>query len=150
MVTITISRNQVLTIVISVLIGVGISAAVLIPQLNNLIKQIDILVAQVETIPFMEAQITALENVNQTQYQLILIQNNTIYSYLQLLDSDLQYIHSIQKLLEIQKFQTARLEKSFKILDPTYVPTIDYDKVYGNLTFDQWWDLNKNNILFKR
>jgi len=150
MVTITITRNQVLTITVSILIGVGISTAILLPQLNNLIKQVDILVAQVETIPYMQAQITTLEKVNQTQYQLIIIQNNTINGYIKTLETDLDYIHSIQKLLEIQKYQTARLEKSFKILDPTYVPTIDYDKVYGNLTFDQWWDLNKNNILFKR
>jgi len=140
----------VLTITVSILIGVGISTAILLPQLNNLIKQVDILVAQVETIPYMQAQITTLEKVNQTQYQLIIIQNNTINGYIKTLETDLDYIHSIQKLLEIQKYQTARLEKSFKILDPTYVPTIDYDKVYGNLTFDQWWDLNKNNILFKR
>ncbi|MBM3292847.1 hypothetical protein FJY84_09260 [Candidatus Bathyarchaeota archaeon] len=139
-----------LTITVSILIGVGISTAILLPQLNNLIKQVDILVAQVETIPYMQAQITTLEKVNQTQYQLIIIQNNTINGYIKTLETDLDYIHSIQKLLEIQKYQTARLEKSFKILDPTYVPTIDYDKVYGNLTFDQWWDLNKNNILFKR
>lgn len=145
-----VDKNQVISLVLCFSIGVVVGLAVLIPQQNNLIDKINSLIEQVETIPLLLNQISALENVTETQSLVIENQNLVIENYESLLDSELEYIHNIQKLLESQKYEKALLEKLLKTINPLYQLNVNFDLVYGDKKFEDWWDENKANILFKR
>lgn len=113
----------------------------------------------------LNSQISALEDQAEYLDEVILIKQNLLDSQQDIIDAveeletqaditrDQLEVYEVYKqnadaLIEELNFEITILNKlaarqTFRAEDPTYVSEINFLGVYGNLSFEDWWELNK-------
>ncbi len=113
----------------------------------------------------LNSQISALEDQAESLDEVILIKQNLLDSQQDIIDAveeleaqaditqDQLEVYEVYKqnadaLIEELQLQVSLLNKlaarqTFRAEDPNYVSEINFLGVYGNLSFEDWWELNK-------
>jgi len=143
------TKNIVIGLVIGILVGaVGIYAVDMsrFSQLNKQIKSLeDLTDSQQEIIDAQEAAVLIVDTLRAE----INASHELIKEYEEYKESADALIAKLREDYNILNFlcaqRTYKLEEALTQLnqyDPEYEPGIEFSFVYGNLSFEDWWEIN--------
>jgi hypothetical protein len=131
------SRQLAKGIIIGFIIGALLIYGINSIMNTNLRNEITILRKDIE---LKDELITSLEEAYESSKDLIDARNSMI-------DSQQELIETLTYNSARQDYQIALIESILVTYDPEYEPEIDIDEVYGDLSFDEWWELHKDEFL---